>query len=367
LIGAAAFFCAQNLAADPQGLSDPQRFDQPITVGAAVDSYPYSYLGKDKQCEGFAVDLLDAIARVMSIRIKRVNASASELADLFQKGDLDMLQSFSPGPGREDYADFSALYMLLQGGYFVRKNEPRYQSPAELNNAEVAIPGYNSIGEKYLRDNSITARLVHTRSVEESLNELNAGKHDAAFAARLSALAYIERDHLENICALGQPLVGYEIRNCFAVRKGDAILLSRLNEGLAIINRSGEYDTIYLKWFGRFENSLISREQVFIYVAAALALALAITTLGLLRQRALRKRLARQSQRIAESESILAEAQRIARLGNWHYDLITNKIECSPEALRILGLDPALPPPAYVRLLMALPRPERLLVHRSIQ
>jgi signal transduction histidine kinase/ABC-type amino acid transport substrate-binding protein/CheY-like chemotaxis protein len=367
LIGAAAFFCVCGRADEPQNLTDPRRFDQPITVGTAVDSYPYSYLGSDKQCEGFAVDLLEAVARVMSIRVKRVNASASELAELFQKGNLDMLQAFSPGPGRETYADFSAHYMRLQGGYFVRKNETRYHSPAELNNAEVAIPGNNSIGEKYLRDNSITARLVHTRSVEESLKELNSGKHDAAFAARLSALAYIERNHLANICALGQPLVGYDIRNCFAVRKGDAILLARLNEGLAIINRSGEYDNIYHKWFGRFDNRLVSREQVVFYVAAALALALTLTTLGLFRQRTLRNRLTKQSRRIAESEAILAEAQRIARLGNWHYDLISHKVECSSEAMRILGRNPGHAPPSYFRLLATMPRPERSLVHRSIQ
>ena len=367
IIGAAAFCCAHSLAAEQENFIDPRRFDRPITVGAAIDSYPYSYVGTDKQCEGFAVDLLDAVARAMSIRIKRVNAPSSELAELFQRGNLDMLQSLSPGPGRETYADFSAHYMLLQGSYFVRKNETRYQSPSDLNNAVVAIPGYNSIGEKYLRDNSITARLVHTRSVEESLSELNAGQHDAAFAARLSALSFIEHKHLENICALGQPLVGYDVRHCFAVRKGDAILLARLNEGLAIINRSGEYDIIYRKWFGRFDNRLINREQIVIYVAAALALALAVTTLGFFRQSALRKRLAKQSRRIAENEAILAEAQRIARLGNWHYDLTTHKVECSPEALRILGRDPAHGPPSYVRLLMTMPRPERSLVHRSIQ
>ena len=61
--------------------------------------------------------------------------------------------------------------------------------------------------------------------------------------------------------------------------------------------------------------------------ASALALALFVTTLGMLRQRALRKRIARQSLRIAESEAILAEAQSIAHLGNWHYNLHTHKTE----------------------------------------
>ena len=358
--------CVHGLTAQTTKLSDAQRFDQAITVGTATESYPFSYQGSDNQCEGFAVDLLDAVARAMSIKIKRINAPASELAELFQQGNLDMLQSFSPSPGREAFADFSVHYMALQGGYFVRKNDTRFQNPTELNNAEVAIPGFSSIGEKYLRDNGITARLVHTHSVKESLHELNVGKHDAAFAARLSALAYIDRDHLDNIKALGQPLVGYDVRNCFAVRKGDAILLARLNEGLAIVNRNGEYTTIYSKWFGQYEKPTINHEQVVVYVASSLALGLLAALLGLVRQRTLRKRLARQAHRIAESEAILAEAQRIAHLGNWHYDLRTRQTDCSPEVLRILGYAPEHNPPSYFSLLKMLPRAERALLHRTI-
>ena len=367
MIGVAALFCFHALRAQPQAFSDPRRFDRAIIVGSAEDTYPYSSIGPNQQCEGFTVDILDAVSRAMSMRIKRVNAPASALAELFQQGALDMMQSFSPGPGREAYADFSVRYMQLQGGYFVRKNDTRYHSPAELNNAEVAIPGFNNIGEKFLRDNGVGAKLVHTRSVEESLKELNAGKHDAAFAARLSALAFVERDHLENIRALGQPLVGYDVLHCFAVRKGDAILLARLNEGLAIIIRSGEYDLIYHKWFGRYEPPPADHELTVRYVAAVLALALLVMTLALLRQRALRKHLGEQSQRIAENEAILAEAQRIARLGNWHYDAATSTIECSPETCRILERDPAEGPPSYYRLLMMMPQAERSIIHRSVR
>ncbi|MFT3783770.1 MAG: transporter substrate-binding domain-containing protein [Nibricoccus sp.] len=366
LLGSILFFCVL-LQAEAQYTSDNRRFEKAITVGTPTDSYPFSYQAANGSCEGFAVDLLEITARMMSIKIKRVAAPASRLMEMFQNNELDMLQSLSPGPGREAFADFSVHYMELQGSYFVRQNETRYQTPHDLQNAEVAIPGYNSIGEKFLRDNGISARLVHTHSVEESLTELNAGKHDAAFAARLSALSYIERDKLLNIRPLGQPLVGYNVRICYAVRKGDAILLARLNEGLAIVNRTGEYDEIYRKWFGKFDAPLITREKVVMYVATTLALALVVTVLAFLRQRALRKRLARQSQQIAENEAILAEAQRIAQLGNWHYDVKKRQLHCSPETLRILGREPDQNPPTYLRILAMMPRPERSLVHRSIR
>lgn len=44
--------------------------------------------------------------------------------------------------------------------------------------------------------------------------------------------------------------------------------------------------------------------------------------------------------RISRSEASLAEAQRIAHLGNWEWDIMTNQFICSDEIYRILGLKP---------------------------
>ncbi|MCC7082435.1 MAG: EAL domain-containing protein [Burkholderiales bacterium] len=51
--------------------------------------------------------------------------------------------------------------------------------------------------------------------------------------------------------------------------------------------------------------------------------------------------------RLARSEARLADAQRLARLGHWDWDLSTHEIYRSPEALRILGCSGALAPMDY--------------------
>ena len=45
-------------------------------------------------------------------------------------------------------------------------------------------------------------------------------------------------------------------------------------------------------------------------------------------------------ERLQRSESLLSEAQRIARLGSWAWDVRSDQIRASAEFLRILGLDP---------------------------
>lgn len=55
----------------------------------------------------------------------------------------------------------------------------------------------------------------------------------------------------------------------------------------------------------------------------------------------------RVEENLRQSEAKLAEAQKLAQLGNWDYDLATGKITWSEELFRIYGLDPNQPEPSY--------------------
>lgn len=55
----------------------------------------------------------------------------------------------------------------------------------------------------------------------------------------------------------------------------------------------------------------------------------------------------RAEEAVRRSESRLADAQRIAHLGNWEFDLTTQAISWSAEMFRIFGQDPSQPEPTY--------------------
>ena len=65
----------------------------------------------------------------------------------------------------------------------------------------------------------------------------------------------------------------------------------------------------------------------------------------------------RLSKRLVSTETAMAEAQEIACLGSWHADLETGEFSCSAGTYKVLGLDPAGPPPTGVDML-ALSHPE---------
>ncbi|MCX6954096.1 MAG: response regulator [Verrucomicrobia bacterium] len=186
------------------------------------------------------------------------------------------------------------------------------------------------------------------------------GEADAAIFTRIVGLATIQRLGLDNLEASPLPLPDAARDYCIAIRLGEPELLARINEGLASLQRNGEYDAIYKKWFGRFEPRRFAREEVSLYVAGALAIVLAVTFWALLRQRQLRQRLARQTEALAESESILAEAQQFARVGHWRRVFATGELVWSDETFRIHDRDPALGPPAMNEMLAWVSPADRL-------
>ena len=71
-------------------------------------------------------------------------------------------------------------------------------------------------------------------------------------------------------------------------------------------------------------------------------------------------------ERLRRSEASLAEAQRIAHLGNWDWDIIHNTFYCSDEIYRIFGLRPRSVEPDYDLFLGAVHPEDRNLVSSHI-
>lgn len=347
-------------AAQQPPAADSDRFSRPIVVPTATDSYPTSFAGPGGKYDGFCVELLDSVARVMDLKLKRIPTNDVDLQPRLLSGEYSILPIFTRVPEREKYIDFSVPYIEWQGTLFVRKSDNSIHEILDLSGRELIIVGKGSVGDEMVLNNHLNARVTYEGSVQQALMELNAGQHDAVFASRLVALSVIEHSKLRNVRPLGLPVEGYNIPLCFAVRKGDSQLLARLNEGLAVLHRTGEFDRIYNKWFGRFEPNKFTSEELIAYVAAALAVALFIALWGLMRQRQLRRQIAEQAAEIAESRAILAEAQRFARIGHWQIPLAAGKTSIwSDETYHILERDAALGPMPFSTITRRIFREDR--------
>lgn len=276
-----------------------------LVIGATTDNYPYSFLDEKGELRGFAVDLTDAIMKAMNMKARRVAAPAKELHHRFTNGEFDLLQVYSQTDYRETYADFTAPYLHLTGALFITRHPRIIKQVSDLDGRDFAIIGEGSIGEKFLADRKLAARIVYVTSGEQALRWVDSGRVAAVFVSQLTALSVIERVGLKNVVMWDQPISDYDVHHCMAVHENDSALLSRLNEGLWILNQRGEYSAIYNKWFGHITSPVFTREQLVRYTMAALAVGLAIATLALVRQLILSRRIARQAAELREQRELL--------------------------------------------------------------
>ncbi|HEY9664776.1 MAG TPA: PAS domain S-box protein, partial [Allocoleopsis sp.] len=72
-------------------------------------------------------------------------------------------------------------------------------------------------------------------------------------------------------------------------------------------------------------------------------------------------------EQLRRSESSLLEAQRVAHIGNWSFDIQTQTITWSEELFRMFGLDPAQPTPTFEELLQKIHPEDRVILLQCVE
>lgn len=333
-------------ADDESGLAR-RRFNDESTlvVGAAIDAAPYSTFTAG-QATGFADDLLDAVAAASSLTIERVPLPLHEMQPMLTSGQIDIVQLWEETPARMEVADFTVPALLLKLVVVTRRGDARISSIDDLHDKTIATGTRDSVASSFVTAHFPDARQVHTSFSAEVLRCVADGRCDAAILARLSAHWGIEAARLDTLQVIEAKIEGFDIRHGIAVRRGDTVLLGRLNEGLALVRASGEFDRIYFKWFGRYERQRFSAQEVTVFVAIALGLGMALALVAFLRQRRLTRRIATQTSELLGQRSLHA-----ALFDN--HPLSTCVLEAAPAggpprvlslnrvAGRLFGIDPA--------------------------
>ncbi len=116
-----------------------------------------------------------------------------------------------------------------------------------------------------LKKRNFSGTLHLTSTPADALRLLAAGQTDYAIVAIVPGMYLIRELKLTNLFPVLRNVATH--RYGYAVKKGDAELLSRFNEGLAILRKTGQYDQIYNKWLGVLEPEQIQWRSVIKYGA----------------------------------------------------------------------------------------------------
>ena len=235
-----------------------------IIVGGDRDYPPYEFIDKNGQPSGYNVELTRAIAEVMGMKVEFRLGGWSEMRTALQSGRVDVLQGMSYSEERAGEVDFSLPHTIVNHAVFARSDSPNINSMAELEGKTVAVHR-SGIMHDYLVKKGFSGKLVLTDTPADALRQLAAGKTDYAIVAIVPGMYIIRELKLTNLLPVVRNVATH--RYCYAVDKGNTELLSRFNEGLAILKKTGQYQLIYNKWLGVLEPQDVDLRTIAKYAA----------------------------------------------------------------------------------------------------
>jgi len=228
---------------------------QTVMVGGDRDYPPYEFIDQSGNPAGYNVELTRAVAEVMGMKVEFRLGSWSEMRGALQTGKVAVLQGMSYSEERSREVDFSLPHTIVNHAVFARRDSPPVNSLAELKGRTVAVHR-SGIMHDYLVQQGLGRQLTLTDTPADALRQLASGKTDYAVVAIVPGMYIIRESKLTNLVPVVRNVAVH--RYCYAVDKGNVELLSRFNEGLAILKKTGQYEAIYNKWLGVLEPARIT-------------------------------------------------------------------------------------------------------------
>jgi len=229
--------------------------DGVLTVGSDTAFPPFESMN-GAVAEGFDVDLADAIAKEMGLTVDFTSQKFDTLIpQLKAGGTFDVIMSgMTITPQREQEITFSEPYIDSNQSIAVVKGKfPKLDGndPAAINTAftgkTIGVQS-GTTGETWAKENLKGAKLITPfDDTLAAFSALNAGKVDAVVndlpvSAFLVKSSYTTDELVAEIPTGEQYGIG--------ISQSNPELKTAIDAALQKITDSGEYKTIYMKWFG---------------------------------------------------------------------------------------------------------------------
>jgi len=232
-----------------------QNADRPILiVGDDFNYPPYSYLDDAGKPVGFNIDLAKAVADSMGYDVEFRLDEWNQVRQDLENGEIDFIPGMFKTEARSAFYDFSTKHSVSIGDIFTDE-AIKLNNLNDLADQTVVVQKGDVVGE-YLQALNIGIVLVEVPSVNEALKSVADGTYAYAGVLKIPGQYEMANDDIQGVIAQN---VSFEPQDyCMAVKKGNEDLLHILNGGLNIVKSTGDYQIIYDKWLGVYDEKTIA-------------------------------------------------------------------------------------------------------------
>lgn len=217
-----------------------------LRVGDCLSFAPFGFYDKDGKPDGYDVDLANALAKEMGVKLEMVNTTSANRIPNLQTNKVDVVFcNFTRNLERAKEIGFTHPYVVASEAMLVRK-ESGIKSAHDMAGKTIATVKGSTNGDE-VRSMGIEVKIQEYDSSQAAILAVKQGQADAMIEDN-NFLAYQAKLD-PTLTVTNEALVPLEY-NAFGVKQGDQVWLNYLNEFLFEINASGENATLYQKWFG---------------------------------------------------------------------------------------------------------------------
>lgn len=238
-------------AAAPAATAAPAPAPKKVyTVGTDAAYAPFEKMSASNEVEGFTVDILKAAAAKGGFDVKFVNTPWEGIFKTLDGGERDIVaSSVTITDERKQSMDFSKPYFDAVQLIAV-KADSKVSKFEDLKKLKVGVQT-GTTGDEVVQKllGKTNANIKRFESTPLALQELAAGGVSAVVADNGVVQHYIANNPTANFKSVSD--AGFVPEQYgFAVKKGNAELLAKINAGIDAIKADGSYDAIMAKYFG---------------------------------------------------------------------------------------------------------------------
>jgi len=246
LIVLGMFVLAIGLAGCGQQAAAPTK--KVLKVGADAAFAPFEFQDeKSKEYVGFDIDLMKAIGKQMGYEIQFQNMGFDGLIPALEAGNIDVIASgMTITEERLKKVNLSKPYYKSGLTIVVKSDNAAIKGFKDLEGKRIAAQiGTTGAEEaKKIKDSKVR----EFNSAPEAFMELKAGGVDAVINDKPVNDFYLVQTGSKDAKVVGEPLTAEDYG--LAVAKKNTELTDKINKALDEIKKNGEYEKIYVKWFG---------------------------------------------------------------------------------------------------------------------
>ncbi|MCX7780885.1 MAG: basic amino acid ABC transporter substrate-binding protein [Negativicutes bacterium] len=249
LAALAVFVLSLGLAGCGGEKKDAPAAKKVLKVGSDTAFAPFEFQDeKTKEYVGFDVDLMKAVGKQMGYEVQIQSMGFDGLIPALEAGQIDaVISAMTITEERGKKVNFSKPYYKSGISVMVRSDNNTIKGIKDLEGKKIAVQiGTTGADEaKKIKD----AKIREFNTAPEAFLELKAGGVDAVVNDLPVNEYYITQAGGKDAKIVGQPLNSEDYG--IATAKKNKELADKIDKALDELKKNGEYEKIYVKWFGK--------------------------------------------------------------------------------------------------------------------